>query len=233
MRTITNPSTHAKSLINRCIPQRYEPHAARLTTVDCSRERLTDFGHASVAQHSDSINKYTYGNAFDRIKVDSCAPPDGIYPGCVREAQQGPHQKALRRFGRDLPSEPRQEVVTWQDQFGFIQANEISGMERVLVCAGQTSVDADGRPLHDGDMSAQVSQAFDNLEAVLGQAGFALADVVRLNYFVTDTGCVPAGGSDLGGEARRRRCKPATTLLGIVRLAIPTLLVEIEATTTK
>lgn len=71
---------------------------------------------------------------------------------------------------------------TWQDQFGYVQANEISGMERVLVCAGQTSVNADGQPLHEGDMGAQVGQAFDNLEAVLSEAGFALADVVRMNY---------------------------------------------------
>ena len=50
---------------------------------------------------------------------------------------------------------------TWQDRLGYVQANEISGMERVLVCAGQTSVDADGQPLHEGDMGAQVGQALD------------------------------------------------------------------------
>ena len=30
---------------------------------------------------------------------------------------------------------------TWQDQFGFVQANEVSNGQRVLFCAGQTSVD--------------------------------------------------------------------------------------------
>ena len=75
---------------------------------------------------------------------------------------------------------------TWQDEFGFVQANEVVGAERVLVCSGQTSVDADGQPLHEGNMSAQVAQAIDNLEIVLTAAGFTLADVVRLNYYVTD-----------------------------------------------
>jgi len=42
----------------------------------------------------------------------------------------------------------------WQDQFAFAQAYEVSGGERVLYCAGQASVDAEGRPAHVGDMRA-------------------------------------------------------------------------------
>lgn len=119
---------------------------------------------------------------------------------------------------------------TWQDQFGYVQANEISGMERVLVCAGQTSVDTDGQPLHEGDMGAQVGQALDNLEAVLGEAGYALADVVRMNYFVTDVDAFVQAGGIYGARLAQAGCRPATTLLGVSRLALPPLLVEIEAT---
>jgi len=122
---------------------------------------------------------------------------------------------------------------TWQDQFGYVQANEISGMERVLVCAGQTSVDADGQPLHDGDMGAQVGQALDNLETVLGEAGFALADVVRLNYFVTDVDAFLEAGEIWGARLGQAGCRAAGTLLGVSRLAMPPLLVEIEATAAK
>jgi enamine deaminase RidA (YjgF/YER057c/UK114 family) len=122
---------------------------------------------------------------------------------------------------------------TWQDQFGYVQANEISGLERVLVCAGQTSVDADGQPLHEGDMGAQVGQALDNLEAVLGEAGFALADVVRMNYFVTDVDAFFQAGETYGARLAQARCRPASTLLGVSRLALPPLLVEIEATAAK
>ena len=35
---------------------------------------------------------------------------------------------------------------TWQERFGFQQANEVTGAERVLYCAGQTSVDGNGNP---------------------------------------------------------------------------------------
>ena len=33
----------------------------------------------------------------------------------------------------------------WQDQYGFVQANALTGVERVVLCAGQTSSDADGK----------------------------------------------------------------------------------------
>ena len=122
---------------------------------------------------------------------------------------------------------------TWQDQFGFVQGNEITGFERVLVCAGQTSVDADGQPLHEGDMGAQVTQALDNLETVLSEAGFALADVVRMNYFVTDIDAFLAAGEIYGARLAQADCRPASTLLGVSRLAYPALLVEIEATAAK
>jgi len=56
---------------------------------------------------------------------------------------------------------------TWQDAYGFSQGVEAKGGGRWLLCAGQTSVDENGSPLHAGDMAAQLRQAFDNLEAVL------------------------------------------------------------------
>jgi enamine deaminase RidA (YjgF/YER057c/UK114 family) len=122
---------------------------------------------------------------------------------------------------------------TWQDQLGYVQANETSGVERVLLCAGQTSVGADGQPLHDGDMGAQIGQALDNLETVLSEAGFELADVVRLNYFVTDVDAFIAAGEVYGAKLAQAGCRPASTLLGVARLAFPSLLVEIEATAVK
>jgi enamine deaminase RidA (YjgF/YER057c/UK114 family) len=122
---------------------------------------------------------------------------------------------------------------TWQDQFGYVQANDVGGAQRVLLCAGQTSVDADGAPMHEGDMGAQIGQALDNVETVLGEAGFALADVVRLNYYATDVDAFIQAGEVYGARLAQAGCRPASTLLGVARLAIPTLLVEIEATAVK
>lgn len=119
---------------------------------------------------------------------------------------------------------------TWQDQFGFSQAVDVHGAQRVLYCAGQTSVDADGHPLHAGDMAGQLNRAFDNLTTVLKQAGLTLANVVRLNYYTTDMAAFFAAGSVLGARLQAGDCKPAATLLGVASLFHPDIMVEIEAT---
>ena len=119
---------------------------------------------------------------------------------------------------------------TWQDQFGFAQAQEISGARRMLVCAGQAAVDSEGQPAHAGDMRAQVALALDNLETVLRQAGLSLGDVVRLNYYTTDVDAFFGAFEVVATRLSAAGCQPASTLLGVARLAFPELLVEIEAT---
>lgn len=118
---------------------------------------------------------------------------------------------------------------TWQDRLGFAQAVE-ARVERVLYCAGQTSVDADGAVLHAGDIGAQLMQSLDNLERVLRDADRTLADVVRLNVFTTDVDGLFSRYEPFVERLSAAGCRPATTLLGVTRLASPELLVEIEAT---
>ena len=57
----------------------------------------------------------------------------------------------------------------WSLQFGYNQAEVIEGVGRQLICAGQTSVDADGTPQHIDDMRSQIALALENLEAVLAR----------------------------------------------------------------
>ena len=61
----------------------------------------------------------------------------------------------------------------WQDQLGFAQAIEVNGAQSVLYCAGQTSMDSQGKPAHKGDMRAQITLAMNNLEEVIRNAGVA------------------------------------------------------------
>jgi enamine deaminase RidA (YjgF/YER057c/UK114 family) len=119
---------------------------------------------------------------------------------------------------------------TWQDQFGFVQALEVTGSERTLYCAGQTSSDADGNPIHAGDMRAQLRQALDNLETVLREAGFDLSQVVRLNTYTTDVDAFLEASREAGSRLAEAGCWPTATLLGVARLAFPEFLVELEAT---
>ncbi len=118
----------------------------------------------------------------------------------------------------------------WQDNFGYVQANEVSGSQRTLYCAGQTSVDDEGNPVHSEDMGAQMAQALDNLEAVLKEAGLGLSDVVRLNIYTTDVDRFFEAYGPAVERMSGAGCRPASTLLGVARLAFPELMVEIEAT---
>jgi enamine deaminase RidA (YjgF/YER057c/UK114 family) len=119
---------------------------------------------------------------------------------------------------------------TWQDQYGFAQAIEVTGSERALFCAGQTSNDADGNPVHAGDMRAQLGQALDNLETVLREAGFELSHVVRLNTYTTDVDAFLEASEGTAARLAEAGCRPSATLLGVARLAFPEFLVELEAT---
>ena len=119
---------------------------------------------------------------------------------------------------------------TWQDNFGFSQAIQISGAQRTIFCAGQTSTDDEGNPVHPEDMRAQIAQAMDNLETVLRESGAGLAEVVRLNYYTTDVDRFFDAHDALVGRLAEAGCQPSGTLLGVSKLAFPELLVEIEAT---
>jgi enamine deaminase RidA (YjgF/YER057c/UK114 family) len=119
---------------------------------------------------------------------------------------------------------------SWSEQFGFSQGQLVEGGTRVVFCAGQTSVDGDGNPQHPGDMAAQLSLALDNLEAVLREAGMSLSNVVRLNYYTTDVDGFVENAGVLGERMGAAGVSPASTLLGVARLAFPELMVEMEAT---
>ena len=118
----------------------------------------------------------------------------------------------------------------WSLQFGFNQAEIVEGGQRVLFCAGQTSVDGDGTPQFAGDMAAQISLAADNLEAVLTGAGMSLANVVRLNFYTTDVDAFIANAGTLAERTNASGVAPPGTLLGVARLAFPELMIELEAT---
>ena len=54
--------------------------------------------------------------------------------------------------------------------------------------SGQIPLRPDTMEMVGGDMDAQVRRVFDNLAAVAEAAGGSLADVVKLNVFLTDLG---------------------------------------------
>lgn len=118
----------------------------------------------------------------------------------------------------------------WQDPLSFSQAVEVEASGKVLYCAGQLSVDANGNALHIGDMRKQINQAFDNLDQLLAQSGYTLGHVVRLNYYTTDMPAFLAAYDVVTERLRECTIKPSGCLLGFSALATPGLMIEIEAT---
>ncbi|KZM77098.1 RidA family protein [Cellulosimicrobium cellulans] len=120
--------------------------------------------------------------------------------------------------------------VAWSQELGFDQGVLVSGHTRTVYCSGQTATGSDGLPRHEGDMAAQLALSLDNLEAVLRDAGMTLADVVRLTVCSTDVDLLLRHYSVLGARLAGAGASPASTMLGVTRLAVPGLLVELEAT---
>ncbi|MFD9884795.1 RidA family protein [Streptomyces alboflavus] len=120
--------------------------------------------------------------------------------------------------------------VTWSVDMGFNQGEVVTGETRTLYISGQTAMSDDGKPQHDGDMAAQLALSLDNLEAVLAEADMSLANLVRLNVHTTDVDLLFQHYGVLAARLGGARVAPTTTMLGVTRLAIPTLLVELEGT---
>jgi enamine deaminase RidA (YjgF/YER057c/UK114 family) len=94
--------------------------------------------------------------------------------------------------------------------------------------AGQVALDGNGQLVGAGDAAAQAEQAFRNLKTVVEACGGTMDDIVKITVFVTDATYRPAIA-----EARQRHFSagnyPASTYLVVSALAVPQLLVEIEA----
>jgi enamine deaminase RidA (YjgF/YER057c/UK114 family) len=78
------------------------------------------------------------------------------------------------------------------------------------------------------DVTSQSRNCFKTIEAALKEGGFAMADVVRATYYLTDINDADAHFAVCGevlGEIR-----PAATLLVVAALLKPEMKVEIEVT---
>lgn len=112
----------------------------------------------------------------------------------------------------------------WYEPF-FISLGYRIG--NVLVLSGQASISEQGEIVGEGDFDVQAAQVFANLERVLGLAGAGLADVFKVTIYLTDMAHFPKIM-----ELRERHFTPpypADTIVEVRSLALPELMIEIEA----
>jgi enamine deaminase RidA (YjgF/YER057c/UK114 family) len=113
------------------------------------------------------------------------------------------------------------------------QFEQKGGYSRAIVdgdfcfVAGTTGYDYATMQIPD-DIVEQTRNAFHNIESVLQQAGFAMADIVRATYYLTDMTEADKFIAVCGEIFRDIR--PASTLLGVTALYKPEMRVEIEVT---
>ena len=116
---------------------------------------------------------------------------------------------------------------TWQTSYNFSQAWKVDKCQSLVFVSGQASLSSDGEILHEKNFEGQAHVTIQNIKTVLEHAGGSLENVIRLGIFITDMENFPSFVNILGeyfpGE------KPANTVLGISCLALPGLMIEIEA----
>jgi enamine deaminase RidA (YjgF/YER057c/UK114 family) len=100
--------------------------------------------------------------------------------------------------------------------------------------AGQVSRDGDANRIATGDLSGQVAQVLRNTALGLAGAGATFADVVRLRFFLTESGPQQladfmAGIELVADELGLPQPLPPVSVIGVDFLFEPEVLVELEA----
>ena len=112
---------------------------------------------------------------------------------------------------------------------GYTHVVKATGNTFVYI-AGQVGVDGNG-DVAGSDLRSQADQVYKNLGACLASAGATFADVTKLTTFIVN---YKPDDRAVIAEVRQRHLPagnpPAGTLLGVQALALPELLIEVEAT---
>ena len=93
--------------------------------------------------------------------------------------------------------------------------------------SGQAAIDQEGNLVGEGDFDAQAVQVFANLKRVLEAGGSAMERIIKVNIYMTDMSYFPKII-----ELRERyftKPYPADTIVEVKSLALPELMLEIEA----
>ena len=85
----------------------------------------------------------------------------------------------------------KQIIVTGQAPKAIGTYSQAVRAGDTVYLSGQIPLVPDTMEMIDGDMEAQIRRVFDNLQAVARASGGGLADLVKLNVFLTDLSLFP------------------------------------------
>lgn len=107
----------------------------------------------------------------------------------------------------------------------YAQGVCVDGATRWLHVSGQVGLDPDGALA--GGVSEQMQRCFENIRAVLEDAGMDITNLVKITGFIVNPHDLPAFREARDAALGGHRC--ASTLLVVSALAVPDWVVEIEA----
>lgn len=115
--------------------------------------------------------------------------------------------------------------MPWEKEYGYAQAVKVGD---TIYVSGQVSHDDGGNIVGQGDMEAQMRQAYANIRKVLSQYGATMDNIVDEILFVTDMNNAFAAAVKCRNEVFFGSPVVASTIVQIQRLAFPELMIEIK-----
>ncbi len=120
---------------------------------------------------------------------------------------------------------PRDTIVSARGPKAIGPYSHAVWTEQLLYLSGQTPIDPATGKLVEGGIAEQTRQAFDNLQAVLEDAGLSMDDVIKCNVYLTTMSNFAAMNAVY--ETRFNAPYPARTTVAAAGLPLGAL-VEIE-----
>ena len=115
--------------------------------------------------------------------------------------------------------------MPWEKEYGYAQAVKVGD---TIYVSGQVSHDDMGNIVGQGDMEAQMRQAYANVRKVLSQYGATMDNIVDEILFVTDMNTAFAAAVKCRNEVFSGAPNVASTIVQIQHLAFPELMIEIK-----
>jgi len=125
--------------------------------------------------------------------------------------------------------------VEWGLAYQMDQAELVAGYTRILHLSGQTSLVEDAEaPMgvvasHPDDLRGQFKASLAAIDAILEKAGMTRANLIHLRFFTTDMDGALANYDVYADWIAEAGIRPPQSFLGIDRLVLPELKIEIEA----
>ena len=111
---------------------------------------------------------------------------------------------------------PREIIATDKAPQAIGTYSQAVKVDNTVYLSGQIPLDPATMELVDGDIATQITRVFDNLTAVAEAAGGRLADIAKLNVFLTDLSHFPTVNEIMGKYFQQPY--PARAAIGVAAL---------------